>query len=181
MATQAETPNVADAVAGAQQGVFTDRLVFQFDRVQPGQPVRMTLITRTVTPRMKVLGLFRNPVCRVEERAPNVFDGRMPTDRLESLSDQAAIFRRIDLSGLIFGLPVPTDDAKAQVVIALEEPLTGEQRQQLRSRGVLIRRQGFASVSGETTGGALAELALLPWIGPIQVKRVILAGAMPGM
>lgn len=156
----------------APQGIFTERLVFQCDRVPRGQPVRMTLIARSNTPVEAVRDLFDHPLRRLEERAPHVYDGRLPNDELEDLLDAAQLFRRIDLSGLIFGLQVPRRDAHCQIVIALEEPLTREQRLELRGRGVVIRREGFGNVSGETTGEALAELALMDWVGPVQVKRV---------
>lgn len=168
-------PRAGEALDGAPQGIFTQRLVFQLDRVPRGQPVRMTLVARTSTPRGAVMDLFANPVCRAEERAPHVYDGRLPNTLMDELAAHAGLFRRIDLSGLVFGLQVPSPEAIAHVVIALEEPLTGEQRAELKNRGVMIRREGFGTVSGETRGAALADLALVDWVGPIQVKRVVLA------
>lgn len=139
----------------------------------------MTLIARTSTEPREVLSIFKNPVFRVEERAPNVYDARMPNDRLDGLVEKSALFRRIDLSGIVFGLPVPSADSQAQLVVALYEPLSGEQRTELRNTGMLIRREGFGNVSGEAAGSSLAELALLEWIGPIQIKRVSMASNLP--
>jgi hypothetical protein len=162
------------ALDGAPQGIFTERLIFQLDRVPRGQPVRMSLIARTSTPRDAVLAIFKNPICAVEERAPFVYDGRMPNTQVDALADRAGLFRRIDLSGLVFGLAVLHPDATAHIVIALEEPLTQAQRVELKNRGVTLRREGFGVVSGEARGGVLADLCLTGWIGPVQVKRVVM-------
>jgi hypothetical protein len=158
----------------AHQGIITDRLKFTIDRLPPRQPIRMTLISRSNTKRAKVISLFDHPLRRIQERAPAVYDATMPNTELEDLAGAAQLFRKIDLCGLVYGLPVPTEKARVQIAIELEEPLSGQQRIELRNVGVLLGREKFGMIQGETTGSVLPELALLEWTGPIQVKRVSL-------
>lgn len=157
-------------------GLVTPRVIDALDRVPRGQPVRLTLVVTPIASKEDIeAALYGRPLWRVEERAPWVFDVALPNTKFVELMESRRLLKKVDLGGRIFGVRVPGADDRAVVRIALELPLSSEQRRNLRAMGLLITREGAGDVSGEAMGRALAAFAATDWLGPVEVRRVALA------
>jgi hypothetical protein len=159
-------------------GLLTARVLEALQRLQRGQPVRLTVVAAAGAVRDEVqAALHAHPLWRVEERAPLIYDVELPNTKFEVLMQSAKLFRKVDLGGRIFGVRVPGPEDRAVVRIALELPLTAQERRDLRGMGLLITREGEGDVSGETLGRSLAAFVAADWLGPVEVRRVALGGA----
>lgn len=159
----------------ALAGIVSPRVIDVLERVPRGLPLRLTLVVAAPARRDDLdRTLFSHPLWRVEERAPQVFDLEIPNTDFEGLLERWPLFRKVDLGGRVFGVRVPAAEDRAVVRIALEEPLTPDQRRELMRIGLRITREGQFEVSGEAPGRALHAFVMIDWLGPVEVRRVAL-------
>jgi len=156
---QIVAPGVEEALLAAERG-----------RGGPASPVRLTLVAKTGTgPEERLAAVAERPTWRLSLRAPRVYDLELPATELPRLlAFTCDVLERIETGGRVFGLRVKGDTVVA-IRFASREPMTPELGERLQDLGVWSRSVRGSEVCAIARGSALAALALLPSVGPIEV------------
>jgi hypothetical protein len=135
--------------------------------------LRLTFVGARKVEDAAIEAVFKPCASRIERRAPRVYDVELPSDRLEELVlEHHDLFRRVDAPGWLFGEVVEAPNDRAEVTVAMDEPLTGARKGDLGRLGFHIVGEGPGELRGVVLGRDLAELTAAPWLGPIEIRKV---------
>jgi hypothetical protein len=128
-------------------------LASELARLAPGAPVRITAIAARgaeAAAERLLLGPVR---WHVERRAPGVYDVRLPARDVDILAAETDTFSRLDLGGRLFGAPLASPEARAEVAV--------------------VPAHGDTARARVVTAGEIATLLLEPGTRSIEVRRVL--------
>lgn len=134
-------------------------------------PAKLTLFTSGSAGAAAVEALAADPTCHVERRAPGVYYVEMLGKHLDAVLGLAKHLERIEGGARVHGARVENAGVRVSVVFQAPRPLTAEHTRELAKLAVVVQEQREdGDVEAEAPGGAIAPLARLPWVGPVEVR-----------
>jgi len=134
-------------------------------------PAKLTLFTSGGLGAVAVEALAADPTCHVERRAPGVYYVEALGKHLDAVLGLVKHLERIEGGARVHGAHAESTDARVPLVFQAPRPLTAEHTRQLAKLGVSVREhRDDGDVHADAPGGAIAGLARLGWVGPVEVR-----------
>lgn len=134
-------------------------------------PVKLTVFTAGEPGERAMQALAADPTFKSERRAPGVHVVEALGKHVDALLESAKDIRRIDAGARVHGARVESADATASVVFQAPRPLPAERRRELEKLGAKVEAEREdGDIEARVPGRAVAALALLPWVGPVEVR-----------
>jgi len=134
-------------------------------------PAKLTLFTSGSAGAVAVEALAADPTCHVERRAPGVYYVELLGKHLDAVVGLAKNLDRIEGGARVHGVRVESSGVRVPVVFQAPRPLAAEHTRELAKLAVVVREhREDGDVEAEAPGGAIAGLARLSWVGPIEVR-----------